>query len=139
MIIKPPISSNKSPLADRLLLLPQPEFHLYLVSRLTFLRRLQMETVAIALVLSINVDEHGEAFGDVALGGQVDAEGLRRAGNRNEGLDDAVAVYGAIFFEFEACFWTFDLACYLSQARHVEDPMRDQLPLLYWGKIVKGK
>lgn len=92
-----------------------------------------METVAVALVLSINVDEHSEAFGDVALGGQVDAEGLRRAGNRDEGLDDAVAVDGAIFFEFEACFWPFDLACYLSQAGHVGYPMRDQLPLLYWG------
>lgn len=89
-----------------------------------------METVAIALILSINVNEHSEAFGDVTLRGQVDAEGLGRAGNCNEGLDEAVAINGAIFFEREACFWPFDLAGNLSETGHLWNLVRDQLLLL---------
>jgi hypothetical protein len=131
MTIKPPISSEKRASADRLLLLPQPEVHLCLVPRLILLRWLQVETVAIALILSINVHEHSEAFGDVTLRGQVDAEGLGRAGDCNESLDEAVAINGAIFFELEACFWPFDLAGNLSETGHLWNSVRYQLLLLY--------
>jgi hypothetical protein len=79
-----------------------------------------MESVAVALILSINVDEHSEAFGNVAFGGQVDREGLRLVGDGDEGLDEAVAVDGTVLFELEASFGPFDLAGYLSKARHLE-------------------
>jgi hypothetical protein len=89
-----------------------------------------METVPIALILSVDVNEYGEAFGDVALGGQVDAEGLWRAGDRDEGLNDAIAVDCAVFFEPEACFGPFNLAYYLPEAGHLGKSVRDQYVLL---------
>jgi len=92
-----------------------------------------VETVSIALILSVDVNEHGEAFGDVALGGQVDAERLWRVGDRDEGLDDAIAVDCTVFFELEACFGPFNLAYYLPEARHLGDSARDQCVLLDCG------
>ena len=78
-----------------------------------------MESVAIALIFSVDVDEHCETLGDVTFGGQVDREGLRRGRDRDEGLDEAVAVDSPVFFELEACLGPFDLAVYLSEARHL--------------------
>jgi hypothetical protein len=124
MTVKPPVPPNKRPPTNRLLLLPQPEVHLRLISRLALLRRLEMESIAVALVLSINVDEHGEAFGDVAFGGKVYTEGLWLLGDGDEGLDEAVAVDGAVLFELETCFGPFDLAGYLAEVRHLEGCFR---------------
>jgi hypothetical protein len=50
----------------------------------------------------------------------VDRERLRFVGNCDEGLNEAVAVDGTVFFELEAGFGPFDLAGYLSEARHLE-------------------
>ena len=50
----------------------------------------------------------------------MDRERLRLVGNRDESLDEAVAVDGTVFFELKAAFGPFDLAGYLSEARHLE-------------------
>ena len=122
MTIKSPVSANERPTTNRLLLLPQPEFNVGLISSLALFRRLQVKSVAIALILSVDVDQRSQALSYVALGGQVDREGLRPVGDRDEGLDDAVAVDGAVFFELETRFGPFDLAGYLSEARHLGGP-----------------
>ena len=49
----------------------------------------------------------------------MDRERLRLVGNRDQGLDEAVAVDGTVFFELEASFGPFDLAGYLSEAWHL--------------------
>ena len=116
--IKSPVSANKSSTPDRLLFLPQPEVHFSLISSLALLRRFQVESVAIALILSVHVDEHSKTLSYVAFGSKMDREGLWLVGDRDEGLDNAIAVDGAIFFELEAAFGPFDLARYLSEAWH---------------------
>lgn len=116
--IKPPIPPNEPPTSNRLLLLPQPKVHLCLMRGLPHLGPLQMQSVAIALIFTVDVDEHSEAFGNVAFGGQVDAEGLWPVGHGDERFDQTVAVDGAVLFKFEARLRPLDLACNLSETGH---------------------
>ena len=119
MEIKPPISADERPSTNRLLLLTQSKVYLRLASSLALSRLFQVESVAVALILSVDVDQHSQTLGNVPFGCQMDREGLRLLWDRNEGLDKAVAVDSAIFFELETSFGPFDLASYLSEARHL--------------------
>ena len=46
-----------------------------------------MESVSIALVVSVDVYEHGQTLGNVAFGGEVDGEVLGFVRDGDEGLD----------------------------------------------------
>lgn len=65
------------------------------------LRDNQASAIAIALVLTIDVDEHGNAWGDVAVGREMNCEIDLFLWHGNDCSNIAITVYSAVFFKFD--------------------------------------
>jgi hypothetical protein len=77
--------------------------------------------ITIALVDTVYVDEHGEAGCHIAGRSKVNCERFGVERDRNEGLDDAVAVADSIFAEFLVRISELDGAVEVFERRHRQE------------------
>ena len=117
--IEPPLPPQELAVTEGRLLLSNSKIHFCLVSGSALLERFEVQPVAIALIITIDINKHGQTFSDVAAGAEMNCESLRMIRHDDVGLDDAITVDCAILLEGGACNRPVDGASKLSEARHV--------------------
>jgi hypothetical protein len=115
-----PVPSQKSAISLLRLLLSDAEVDFNVLGRDTLARNLEAASVAIALILAIHVDKHGETRRDVTLRSEVDAEVYFFVGDSDVAGHMAVTVVFAVLGDFGVRAAQFDSAGELFERWHDE-------------------
>ena len=109
MLIKTPFSADISSISKRFLPLTHSEINFCHVLRNSWFRTLQVDTVTIALIVTIHEYQHCQTLCYVFFGCQTYGKRLRVGWNSNVGLDHAITIGSTVLREGNLCVAPLDL------------------------------